>query len=70
MDDGTTTDVTATTDEIEGQPAHRISVWLLIILGTVVMVLSTLNAWVERQLLDTRLLGEREHAAARQRRRA
>jgi len=23
MDDGTTTDVTATTDEIEGQPAHR-----------------------------------------------
>jgi hypothetical protein len=28
-------------------------VWLLIILGTVVMVLSTLNTWVERQLLDT-----------------
>jgi len=53
MDDGTTTDVTATTDEIEGQPAHRTVVWLLIILGTVVMVLSTLNAWVERQLLDT-----------------
>jgi hypothetical protein len=28
-------------------------VWLLIILGTVVMVLSTLHTWVERQLLDT-----------------
>jgi hypothetical protein len=28
-------------------------VWLLIVLGTVVMVLSTLNTWVERQLLDT-----------------
>ena len=27
--------------------------WLLITLGTVVMVLSTVNTWVERQLLDT-----------------
>ena len=27
--------------------------WLLITIGTIVMVLSTLNTWVERQLLDT-----------------
>ena len=65
MGDGITTDVTATTattaeiaeideiDEIDEQHAHRAVVWLLIILGTVVMVLSTLNTWVERQLLDT-----------------
>ena len=39
--------------EIEEQRTNRPVVWLLIVLGTVVMVLSTLNTWVERQLLDT-----------------
>jgi hypothetical protein len=36
-----------------GPRSNRVVVWLLIVLGTVVMVLSTLNTWVERQLLDT-----------------
>jgi fumarate reductase subunit D len=47
------TDVAAAVAEIEEQRANRTVVWLLIVLGTVVMVLSTLNTWVERQLLDT-----------------
>jgi fumarate reductase subunit D len=47
------TDVAAAVAEIEQQRANRPVVWLLIVLGTVVMVLSTLNTWVERQLLDT-----------------
>jgi hypothetical protein len=46
-------DVGAEVAEIEEQRSHRTVVWLLIVLGTVVMVLSTLNTWVERQLLDT-----------------
>jgi hypothetical protein len=37
----------------EAQHSHRAVVWVLIVLGTVVMVLSTLNTWVERRLLDT-----------------
>lgn len=53
MSDGTTTELTATTSEVEAQRSNRAVVWLLIVLGTVVMVLSTLNTWVERQLLDT-----------------
>ncbi|MDG1265197.1 MAG: hypothetical protein P8O03_02625, partial [Ilumatobacter sp.] len=44
--------VTAAID-IDEQRSHRTVVWLLIILGTLVMVLSTLNSWVEQQLLDT-----------------
>lgn len=47
------TDVAAAVAEIEERRANRPVVWLLIVLGTVVMVLSTLNTWVERQLLDT-----------------
>jgi hypothetical protein len=39
--------------EVEERRSNRVLVWLLIILGTVVMVFSTLNTWVERQLLDT-----------------
>lgn len=53
MSDETTTDVAAAVAEIEEQRSHRTAVWLLIVLGTIVMVLSTLNTWVERQLLDT-----------------
>ncbi len=38
-----------------GKPrrSNVIVVWVLIVLGTVVMVLSTLNSWAERRLLDT-----------------
>lgn len=53
MDDETPTDVAATVAETEDTRSHGVVVWLLIILGTVVMVFSTLNTWVERQLLDT-----------------
>ena len=53
MSDETPTDVAAAVAEIEEQRSHRTVVWLLIVLGTIVMVLSTLNTWVERQLLDT-----------------
>lgn len=37
----------------ESRPAHRAVVWTLIVVGTVVMILSTLNSWVERRVLDT-----------------
>ena len=40
-------------DQIPLKRSHQPVVWLLIVLGTVVIVLSTLNTWVERQLLDT-----------------
>ncbi len=53
MSDETQTDVAAAVAEIEEQRSNRPVVWLLIVLGTIVMVLSTLNTWVERQLLDT-----------------
>jgi len=49
----TMSDVAAAVAEIEERRSNRPVVWLLIVLGTVVMVLSTLNTWVERQLLDT-----------------
>jgi len=39
--------------EIEAQHSNRTAVWVLIVVGTVVMVLSTLNTWVETRLLDT-----------------
>ena len=38
---------------IEGRRSQAAWVWVLIILGTIVMVISTLNSWVERRLLDT-----------------
>ena len=53
MSDETSSDVETKVAEIEEQRSNRPVVWLLIILGTIVMVLSTLNTWVERQLLDT-----------------
>jgi len=53
MSDENPTDVAAAVIEIAEQRSHRTAVWLLIVLGTIVMVLSTLNTWVERQLLDT-----------------
>jgi hypothetical protein len=39
--------------EIEERRSNRVGVWVLIILGTIVLVFSSLNTWVERQLLDT-----------------
>jgi hypothetical protein len=39
--------------EFEEQRTHRTAVWVLITLGTIIMVLSTLSTWVERQLLNT-----------------
>lgn len=36
-----------------GRRSNQLAVWVLIVLATVVMVLSTLNSWLERQLLDT-----------------
>ena len=39
--------------EVEGRRSNQPVVWLLIVLGTIVMVFSTLNTWVERRLLDT-----------------
>ena len=53
MSDETPVDVGAAVAEIDEQRSNRPVVWLLIVLGTLVMVLSTLNTWVERQLLDT-----------------
>ena len=53
MTDETMTEVAAEVAEIEEKRSHRTAVWALIILGTIVMVLSTLNTWAERQLLDT-----------------
>ena len=38
---------------VEPRPSNGVAVWTLIVLGTVVMILSTLNTWVERRLLDT-----------------
>ena len=46
-------DVAAEVAEIEAGRSNRGAVWSLILFGTVVMVLSSLNTWVERQLLDT-----------------
>lgn len=40
-------------NEGETRRSHSVAVWTLIVLGAVVMVLSTTNTWVERQLLDT-----------------
>lgn len=37
----------------EPRPSHQFVVWTLIVLGTIVMILSTLNSWLERRLLDT-----------------
>ena len=53
MSDETPSEVGAEVAEVDEQRSHRAVVWSLIILGTIVMVLSTLNTWVERQLLDT-----------------
>ena len=53
MSDGITTDVVGVSEAVEEQRSHRAVVWLLTIVATLVMVLSTLNTWVERQLLDT-----------------
>lgn len=39
--------------ETEQKRSNQIPVWVSIVLGTVVLILSTLNTWVERQLLDT-----------------
>ncbi len=36
-----------------GRRSNQVAVWVLIVLATLVMVLSTLNTWLERQLLDT-----------------
>ncbi len=33
--------------------SNRVAVWVLTVLGAIVMILSTLNGWVERRLLDT-----------------
>jgi hypothetical protein len=46
-------DTGAAVAEIEAQHSNRTAVWVLIVVGTVVMVLSTANTWVERRLLDT-----------------
>ena len=46
-------DTGAAVAEVEAQHSNRAAVWVLIVLGTVVMVLSTANTWVERRLLDT-----------------
>ena len=53
MTDETPTALAAEVAKIDEQKSHRTAVWFLISLGTLVMVLSTLNTWVERQLLDT-----------------
>ncbi len=44
---------TPSTRSTAAPPSNRVAVWVLTILGTIVMVLSTLNGWVERRLLDT-----------------
>ncbi len=53
VSNGTSIDLAAAMAEIEARRSNRPVVWLLIVFGTIVMVLSTLNTWVERQLLDT-----------------
>jgi hypothetical protein len=53
MTDETTTGAPSAPAENEGRRANATTVWVLITLGAIVMVLSTLNIWVERQLLDT-----------------
>ena len=53
MTDETHIDIAVAIEEVEARRSHRTAVWVLITLGTLVMVLSTLNTWVERQLLDT-----------------
>ena len=53
MSDEMMSDTGAAVAEVEAQHSNRAAVWVLIVLGTVVMVLSTLNTWVERRLLDT-----------------
>jgi hypothetical protein len=64
MTDETPIDFGATVAEIEERRSYPSVVWLLITLGTVVVVLSTVNNWVERQLLDTDSWVERRHCAA------
>jgi hypothetical protein len=53
MSEQTPIDLRSSVAEIDAKRSHVGVVWLLIFLGTLVMVLSTLNTWVERQLLDT-----------------
>jgi len=53
MSEQTPIDLRNSVAEIDAKRSHVGVVWLLIFLGTLVMVLSTLNTWVERQLLDT-----------------
>ena len=53
MTDESNIDVGAAIEAMEEQRSHRTAVWALITIGTLVMILSTLNTWVERQLLDT-----------------
>ena len=53
MTDETPIDVGATVAEGEEQRSYRSVVWLLITLGTVVVVLSSVKTWAERQLPDT-----------------
>jgi len=53
MTGDTAIEVATAVADVDEQRSHRTVVWLLIILGTLVMVLSTLNTWVERQLLNT-----------------
>jgi hypothetical protein len=50
MTDKMSTDTGA---EVAARRSNVIAVWVLIVLGAVVMVLSTANSWVERRLLDT-----------------
>lgn len=53
MSDETPSGVAAAVTEPADGRSHRVVVWVLIVLGTVVMVLSTLNSWVERRVLDS-----------------
>lgn len=47
------TDPSVPTPEPGETRAHRVAVWTLIGVATIVLILTTLNAWVERQLLET-----------------
>jgi hypothetical protein len=53
MSDESAVEVGAAVLELEQERSNRSAVWVLIVLGTIVMVLSTVNTWVERQVLDT-----------------
>ena len=53
MSEETPLDAGAAVAEVEAHHAHRVVVWVLIVLGTIVLVLSSANSWVERRLLDT-----------------